>query len=506
MVMPDQISVLRRMHRAGCKIRSLAKRFNLSRNTVRRVLREEKTEFTYAPRKTQSHPRLGEYHGKLEELLRDDQTKQSRDRRNSRQLYEELRSEGYEGGYDSVRRFAHRWKEQTHPGPKVSPCVPLSFQPGEAFQFDWSSETVMVNGVPMRVQVAHMVLCHSRMSFLWVYARQLQEMMLDAHVKAFDFFGGVCDRGIYDNMKTAVQKILRGKERNLQRRFQALAHHYLYTPDICTPGAGWEKGRVERNVSTARTRLFTPSRKAESLAALNEQLRLDCEADAQRRTHPEIPGKTIWEVFLEERERLHPLPRTLFGAYAEKETTVKVNCLVLYDRNWYSAECRTAGHEVQIRAYAEQIEIIHRGVVVGRHERSMDDGRRIFEPLHYIDILERKPGALRNGEPFTTWVLPAPITDMWQLLRERCPKTWDREMADILGTIPHHGLAAVANACAAALQEGTLGKDVVLNLLSRLDAPPLPPPLTIPEGLCSPSAPVADCSRYDTLLGGSHAS
>ena len=162
-------------------------------------------------------------------------------------LFEGLRALGYEGGYDAVRRYARSWGRE-HAGQTAAAFVPLSFAPGEAYQFDWSHEIVLMNGATVTVKVAHLRLCHSRMMFIRAYPRETQEMVFDAHERAFAFFRGACTRGIYDNMKTAVETIFVGKERQYNRRFLQMCAHHLVEPAACTPASGWEKGQVENQV------------------------------------------------------------------------------------------------------------------------------------------------------------------------------------------------------------------------------------------------------------------
>ena len=179
------------------------------------------------------------------------------------------------------------------------------FEPGEAYQFDWSHEVVLIDGVTVTVKVAHMRLCHSRMPFVRAYPRETQEMVFDAHDRAFAFYKGACTRGIYDNMKTAVDTVFVGKERAYNRRFLQMCSHYLVDPVACTPAAGWEKGQVENQVGTTRERLFAPRVRVKSMAELNDWLPDQGVARAKVQPHPEIPGKTVWEVFQGEPSRRH---------------------------------------------------------------------------------------------------------------------------------------------------------------------------------------------------------
>ena len=177
----------------------------------------------------------------------------------------------------------------------------MSFAPGEAYQFDWSHETITLQGLPLMVKAAHMKLSHSRMPFVRVYFRETQELVFDAHDKAFRFYGGVCRRGIYDNMKTAVEAIFVGKARQYNRRFLQMCSHHLVEPVACTPASGWEKGQVENQVGNLRDQLFRPKLRVKSLTEANAWLEDQCIAYAKRTQHPEFKDRTIWEVFQDER-------------------------------------------------------------------------------------------------------------------------------------------------------------------------------------------------------------
>ena len=201
----------------GKTIKEIVRELHVSRNTVRKVLRSGATEFTYQ-REVQPLARLGPWKGDLDRLLAANVAKAARERLTLMRVFEALRGLGYEGGYDAVRRYARRWHRQ-HTATSAAAFVPLSFAPGEAYQFDWSHEVVLMGGVTVTVKVAHVRLCHSRMMFVRAYPRETQEMVFDAHERAFAFFKGACTRGIYDNMKTAVDAVFVGKDRRYNRRF-----------------------------------------------------------------------------------------------------------------------------------------------------------------------------------------------------------------------------------------------------------------------------------------------
>jgi transposase len=242
MLTVETIGRVRREHFVkGKAIREMARELRVSRNTIRKVLRSGETSLVYG-RTIQPRPKLGRWTADLDELLAGNTAKPARERLTLMRIFEELRSHGYEGGYDAVRRYARRWGKARGQSTATA-YVPLSFAPGEAYQFDWSHEIVLINGVTVKVKVAHVRLCHSRMLFVRAYPRETQEMVFDAHERAFAFFKGTCRRGIYDNMKTAVETIFRGKDRLYNRRFLQMCSHYLVEPVACTPASAWEKGQ-----------------------------------------------------------------------------------------------------------------------------------------------------------------------------------------------------------------------------------------------------------------------
>lgn len=296
---------------------------------MRKVIRTGITEFTYT-RTVQPRPKLGAWLGELNRLLEVNAARASRERQSLTQLYEELSGLGYEGGYDAVRRYASNWARDQSSGAS-SAFVPLSFAPGEAYQFDWSHEVVVIDGATTTIKVAHVRLCHSRMFFVRAYPRETQEMVFDAHDRAFAFFKGTCTRGIYDNMKTAVETIFTGKERLYNRRFLQMASHYLVEPVACTPASGWEKGQVESQVGTVRQRFFSPRVRVKSYEELNAWLLDKCIASARTSKHPELTDKTVWEVFQKERPHLVPYAGR-FDGFHSLPAAVSKTCLVRFDK------------------------------------------------------------------------------------------------------------------------------------------------------------------------------
>jgi transposase len=257
MLVVETIAKIRHAYFAQKKpIKAICRDLHVSRKVVRKVIRSNATEFHYE-RESQPQPKIGPWRERLDALLLENAGKSARERLTLIRVFEEMRGLGYSGGYDAVRRHANGWSKER--GATLAQAyVPLSFAPGEAYQFDWSHEIVLMDGVTTTVKVAHVRLCHSRMMFVRAYPRETQEMVFDAHDRAFAFFKGACTRGIYDNMKTAVETIFVGKDRRYNRRFQQMCSHHLVDPVACTPASGWEKGQVENQVGLVRERFFTP--------------------------------------------------------------------------------------------------------------------------------------------------------------------------------------------------------------------------------------------------------
>jgi transposase len=495
MLVVETIAKIRRAHFVqGKAIKAICRELGVSRRVVRKVLRSEATEFHYE-RETQPLPRIGPWQEPLDQLLAANEAKPSRERLTLIRVFEELRGRGFAGGYDAVRRYARHWQRQ-RVTTSVGAFVPLSFAPGEAYQFDWSHEVVLINGTTVTVKAAHIRLCHSRMLFVRAYPRETQEMVFDAHDRAFAFFKGVCVRGIYDNMKTAVETIFVGRERAYNRRFLQMCSHYLVDPVACTPASGWEKGQVENQVGLVRERFFTPRLRVKSYDELNAWLLDHCVSYARAHHHPELRDRTVWQMFEAERPSLVAYAGRFDGFHAVTASVSKT-CLVRFDNNRYSVAAGAVGRPVEVRAYADRIELRQDGLIVGAHPRCFGRDQTVFDPWHYVPVLARKPGALRNGAPFKNWVLPAGLERIRRKLAG--PADGDRQMVAILAAVLSDGLPAVEAACLEALREGVHSADVVLNILARRRESA--PPLTImtPDALRLQHMPTADCARYDNL-------
>jgi len=496
----DIIYEIRRRHLVQKQsITDIARDMNLSRPTVRKHLA------TVAEPKYQRvqpiAPKLGQFEAQLTTWLVEEAKLTKSRRRSAQRLFEGLQALGYSGAYDSVQRFVHRWKS-SHQCPKITEAfVPLIFLPGDACQFDWSQEQVELGGVLQHIKVAHFRMAYSRQMFVVAYPREQQEMVLDAHSRAFLFFGGVPARLIYDNLKTVVDTVYAGKERQFNRRFLTLANHYLFEPVACTPASGWEKGQVENQVGNVREWLFTPLARFASFVELNAWLAIRCQELAQR-NHPVQSERTIAACFADEQSLLRPITAH-FDGYVEQMMRVSSTCLVRVDRNRYSVPASAAGKAVSVRTTADQIRVVAHGELIAAHPRSFERDQLVCDPWHYLPVLDKKPGALRNGAPFVTWDLPRPI----QTVRDRILKQprGDRAFVELLMLAGEAGLDALTVACELTLEGGIVSAPIVMNELRRLVAPDMPVmAVNVPDGIALTMEPLANCQRYDYLLGGSN--
>jgi transposase len=449
--------------------------------------------------------KLDAFADKLSHWLKTEASKSRKQKRTVKQLYADLVALGYDGSYGRVAAFVRSWKAERHREQRTSgrgTFVPLSFQPGEAFQFDWSEDWAILGGEHTKLQVAHVKLSHSRAFIVRAYFLQTHEMLFDAHLHAFRVLGGVPRRGIYDNMKTAVDRVGSGKERQVNARFMAMASHYLFDADFCNVASGWEKGQVEKNVQDARHRLWQPMPAVADLEALNVWLEQRCVAFWSQTLHGVLPG-TIADVWAIEKAGLMTPPRP-FDGFVEHTKRVSPTCLVHLERNRYSVPASFANRPVSVRVYPDRIIVAAEGQILCEHRRIIArshhlPGQTVYDWRHYLAVIQRKPGALRNGAPFAE--LPNAFKRLQQHLLRK--PGGDREMVEILALVLHHDEQAVLCAVELALEAGVPTKTHILNILYRLvdGKPTSTVAVSAPPALAVGLEPQANVERYDALRG-----
>lgn len=482
----------------GYSIKEIARRLDVSRNTVRSVLRGERdTEDKYV-RKKPYRPKLEPFEDALKKMLEEDKEKPARERRSGTQLYEALQALGYTGAVDSVQRYARRWR-QAQGFPESEMYIPLVFAPGETMQFDWSTERAVIGGLPTIVKVAQMRLCHSRMCLVQAFRYERQEMMLEALRRAFRFFGGVPQRIVVDNLKAAVKKILSGGEREWQARFEGFCAHYLLDPDACAPHHPESKGQVERQVGILRGRLFRPLPAAANFEELNDRLMSLCMEHAKTARHPDVAARSVWEMWEEERPCLITLPPGDYDCCRIQEGKRVERCgTVVFDNNRYSVPCELGGRYVEVRGYAERVKVVCDGRVVAEHRRLFGRGGAQYNPMHYLKVLERKPGAIRNGRPFVEWQMPPALVAARAALKAIAPDG-EKQFVAVLLLMQEWGLDAVVAATELALEEGAPFAGRVENILRRLGEA-TPPKVECGAVIPLTREPAADPGVYDARL------
>lgn len=493
------LAKIRRMYlREKLSIREIARRTNLSRNTIRQWLRQPEMTAPKYPERT-STSIVDPYVEQLRQWVQADSHRAKRDRRTAKVMFEAIRAQGYAGSYTRVTIRVRKLQQEISDAPARSAFVPLTFPHGEAFQFDWSCEYAWIGGLRRRLEVAHCKLASSRAFWLVAYFTQSHEMLFDAHARSFAAFGGVPRRGIYDNMKTAVDKVHKGKERTVNARFQAMCGHYLFEPDFCNRASGWEKGIVEKNVQDRRRQIWNAATDLRwaSLADLNTWLAQRCEAAWESMAHPQWPAMTVADVLQDERLQLMPMPKP-FDGYVEQPVRVSATSLIHFQRNRYSVPTPYAHRVVSLHIYPESLALVADGQEIASHVRRFERHLTVYDWQHYLPLIVQKPGALRNGAPFAT--MPETLQHLQRHLLKH--PGGDRVMAQVLSAVPLHGIDAVLVAVELALESGRPSGEHVLNVLGRLKGTVQPEcvqanVLSIPFTLRE--EPQANVARYELL-------
>jgi len=489
----EMIGKIRRMYlRDKMSLHEITKRTGLSRNTVRKWLRSPKETLPPTYRRRKEPGKLGVFHEALEQALKADSHRLKQNRRTAKDLFAQIKLDGYQGGYSRVTDFIRDWRGREGKLPHA--FVPLKFELGEAFQFDWSEEALVIGGIYRRIQVSHLKLCASRAFWLVAYPSQGHEMLFDAHTRSFEALGGIPRRGIYDNMKTAVDRVNKGKGRIVNARFAVMCAHYLFDADFCNVASGWEKGVVEKNVQDSRRRIWleAQNRRFGTFTELNAWLGERCQALWHELRHPVYKELSVADMLEQEQAQMMPMT-TPFDGYAEKAAKVSSTCLVTIQRNRYSVPCELVGQWVSTRFYPNRVSIVAGDMLVASHDRLTERDHIRYDWQHYIPLVARKPGALRNGAPFAD--MPKPLQQLRQGLMRHAGG--DKIMSQVLAAVPAAGLDAVLVAVELVLESGAISAEHVINVLARLNASP--PPACVETRLQLNEAPLANTERYDNL-------
>jgi transposase len=402
-------------------------------------------------------PVIGPFLGVIDEILEADREAPPKQRHTARRIFDRLRVEyGYAGSYSQVQTAVMRAKQYSK-----EVFVPLSHPPGHA-QFDFGEAWVEIAGVRRKAALGVITLPYSDTYFLSAYPRECTETFQAAHVAGFEFFGGVPVRTSYDNTSIAVSKVM-GRERELTRAFLTLQSHYLFGHHFCRVGRGNEKGHVENHVGYSRRNLLVPVPSFPSWAALNEYLAAACYADLFRRVRGKVGTKA--ERLVEDRAALLPLPDVAFEPRRVAQGSANSLSLVRFDRNDYSVPTAYAHHDVTIVGGIEEVSITSGTNVIARHRRHWGKERISFDPVHYLALLERKPGAIDFARPLESWELPVCFATLRRRLEADLGDKGTREFIKVLRLLENSSVSQLTKAIETALSIGATGSDAVALIL-----------------------------------------
>jgi len=479
--------------RDGLSIREIQRQTGLHFTTIKRILAHSSPpEFAFPER---PKPKIGPYLERIAGILKADKSMHKKQRQTTIKIFEVIQAEGYEGGYTAVKDAVRELKKTSG-----EVFVPLIHNPGEA-QMDFGQALVKMSGVLRKVMFFAMVLPYSDAMFIVAYARECTETFQDGHVRAFNFFGGVPSRISYDNAKTSVSQIIGKRGRKLTDGFLHLQSHYLFKEHFCQVRRANEKGVVEGVVKFARLNYFVPVPEVTDFDELNTFLETRCRANLVRT----LRGKkgTKAELLKDDQEAFLPLPATPFDACKKASTTANRLSLVRFDCNDYSVPVRCAHHTVMVKGYTEIVRIFRKDTLIAKHERIWEKEEIAFDPIHYLKLLERKPGALDHAKPLHDWELPECFTHLRKRLADEGRAEGTREYIRILRLLEKHPMNKVSTAIDKALRLRRCNRDVVANYLYP-DEPFSPPTFRLEGGehLQGVIVEAPDLSVYQSLVGG----
>jgi transposase len=441
----------------GKSQRAVAREFGLSRETVRKML-QYAVPPGYQRQQPIKRPKLGPWLGVIDAILNDDKQRPPKQRHTSKRIFERLKEEhGFTGGYTIVKDYV---RTTTLRGQEM--FVPLVHPAGEA-QVDFGEALVVIAGVEQKVHYLVMDMPQSDDCFVAAFPAETTEAFLEGHVRAFAYFGGVPTRILYDNTKIAVAKILGGEERQRTRYFSELQSYYLFADKFGRPGKGNDKGKVEGLVGYARRNFMVPIPRVSSWQELNAHLEQQCRKRRERRLRGH--SETIGERFERDRAALLPLPAAPYEACEKISTRVSSLSLVRYRSNDYSVPTQYGHRQVWVKGYVHEVVIAAGSEVIARHERSYEREVVVFDPLHYLALLEQKTRALDQAAPLAGWQLPESFVQLRRLLEARLRKHGSREYVQVLRLLETFNIVEVTLAIEDALQLGTISFDAVRHLL-----------------------------------------
>ena len=479
----------------GMSIREASRVFGLHRDTVRKMLAYSAPP-GYRRQTSPRRPKLEPYTGVIDRILDDDHRVPRKQRHTAQRIFERLRDEyGFGGGYTTVKDYVREHRRRTQ-----EMFVPLSHAPGHA-QCDFGEALVVIGGVQQKAHYFVLDLPHSDGCFIKAYPAETTEAFLDGHVSAFAFLGGAPQSILYDNTKLAVARILGDGRRKRTRAFTELQSHYLFEDRFGRPGKGNDKGKVEGMVGYVRRNFLAPIPSFESFTALNAHLEGRCleRMDARLRGHTE----TIGQRMERDLEALLPLTAVPYDACDKQAGRVSSLSLVRYRTNDYSAPVAYGRRDVLVRGYVDEVVISCGSEIIARHPRSYERDDFVYDPIHYLPLLEQKTGALDQAAPLQGWDLPEEFGTLRRLLESRMGRRGKREFVQVLRLLETFSGQEAHAAVKDALRLGALSFDAVKHLvMCRLEGRPPRLDLELYPYLPRVRVSTTCAGDYMTLLSG----
>lgn len=441
-------------------------------------------------------PKLDPFIPIIDAILEADREAPKKQRHTAKRIFERLRDEhGFTGGITIVTDYVREARQR-----RAEKFVPLAHPPGHA-QVDFGEAIGVIGGVRRKMHVFFMDLPYSDMPFIKAYPAETTEAFLDGHVSAFAFFGGVPLSILYDNTKLAVAKICGDGQRKRTQAFTKLLSHYLFHDRFGRPGKGNDKGKVENLVKNGRRRFMTPVPAAASFNDLNARLEADCLAEQGRRSGRN--DATIGERLLDDLEAFRALPPGFFEACETKAVRVTSTSLARYRGNDYSVPTTHGHRQVIVKGFVDEVVIFSGNDEIARHPRSYERGALVFDPLHYLALLEQKPGALDQAAPLQGWALPEQFGHLRRLLEARMGNKGKREFIQVLRLLEVFTQDVVADAVTQAIRMGTIGFDAVKQIsVARIERRPPQLDLTAYPHLPQATVAMTRAAAYKALTEG----
>jgi transposase len=481
-------------------IRAIHRRDGYDRDTIRKAITAAAPQ-PYHLEEPRPAPVLGPYKETINELLKESDAQRKKQRYTAHKIYELLAEKGYQGSEGAVHNYVSQQRKKKK---QRKSFLPLEFDPGKDAQVDWGEAEVELNGERVMVQMFILRLNYSRVRFVMAFPFQKQEAFWEGHIQAFHFLGGIPNRITYDNLKTAVYKILTGRNRQEQDAFKTFRSYYLFESNYCNPAQGHEKGGVENDVGYVQRNFMAPVLKVSSYAELNQVLLKACSQNMQRHVRgQDHPVAALWE---EEKDLFLPLPGADYAACITRLVKPNAYSQVELDTNRYSVPVECKDSQLVLQAYAFRIAILSDKSIVAEHARCFGKEQDILDPLHYLTLVEQRPGAFEYAKPIRRWRehWPSDYDLLLEALRQRWPEGRGvREFICVLKLHQSHPAGQIEQAVHTALELGASHLAGVQFCLQQLLVEPgLPAPLDMSQhpSLARVGNQPVNLEQYDQLL------